>query len=69
MNKSHDDWQTTVVLRGALDQWLAQSGAVSGLPDAPVVQDRKHLIARIWRAERFAPAARLRRRSPRLREL
>ena len=69
MNKSRDDWQTTLVLRGALDRWLAQSGAVSALPDAPVVQDRGRLIERIGRAGRFAPAASLRRRFPRLREL
>jgi hypothetical protein len=47
MKNSRYDWQTTLVLRGAADQWLTQSGAVSALPDAPVVDDRPRWLARL----------------------
>jgi hypothetical protein len=40
----HSDWQVPLVLRGTIESWLGRSGALSALPDAPIVEDRRRTL-------------------------
>jgi hypothetical protein len=56
----HSAWQVPLVLRGTVENWLGRSGALSALPDAPIVEDRRWTLRlRRWalRLRRWRPVA------------